>query len=83
MRVLVIVVAMLVWASTAAAALPPPGYHPTIVFQQAAPKSALKTCSAQARSRKAKTPKRLVPVACEQPPKANMTDLGGSFWFLP
>jgi hypothetical protein len=84
MRVLALVAAMLVWASTAAAALPPPGYHPTLGFQRSAAKSTLKTCTADgAHSRRAKTQKRLVTTACEQPPKANVKDLGGTFWFSP
>jgi len=83
MRVLAVVAAMLVWASTAVAALPPPGYHPAFTFQRTAAKSTLKTCSAGSHTRRAKTQKRLVTTACEQPPRANVKDLGGSFWFSP
>jgi hypothetical protein len=86
MRVLAALAAlavMLVWASTAAAALPPPGYHPAFVFQRTAVKSTLKTCTAGAHNQKVKTQKRLVTTACEQPPRANVKDLGGTFWFSP
>jgi hypothetical protein len=83
MRLLAVVTVMLVWASTAAAILPPPGYHPTVALQRTATKSTLKTCTAGADSRRAKTQKRLVTTACEQPPKANVKDLGGTFWFSP
>jgi hypothetical protein len=84
MRILAALAVMLVWASTAAAALPPPGYHPAFVFQRTAVKSTtLKTCTAGAHTRKGKTQKRLVTTACEQPPKANVKDLGGTFWYSP
>jgi hypothetical protein len=84
MRVLAIAAAALVWASTAAAALPPPGYHPTVTFTSTNGKSAtLKTCTSNAGTQKLKTRKRLVTTACEQPPKANVKDLGGFFWFTP
>jgi hypothetical protein len=85
MRLLAALAVTLVSASTAAAALPPPGYHPAFVFQRTAVKSteALKTCTAGAHTRKAKTQKRLVTTACEQPPKANVKDLGGTFWYSP
>jgi hypothetical protein len=83
MRVFAVAVAMLVWASSAAAVLPPPGYHPSMALQRTAAKSTLKTCTAGSHTRKAKTEKRLVTTACEQPPRANVKDLGGSFWFSP
>jgi hypothetical protein len=83
MRVLAVAVLFLVWASTAVAALPPPGYHPTVTLQRTATRSTLKTCTANNSTHKTKSQKRLVTTACEQPPKANVKDLGGTFWFSP
>jgi hypothetical protein len=83
MRVLAVVIVALVLASTAAAALPPPGYQPTLKLTRANEASSLTTCSANKHGRKSRTEKRLVPVACEQPPRSKVTGLGGSFWFSP
>jgi hypothetical protein len=83
MRMLAVAIAALVWASTAVAALPPPGYHPTLKLTRANETSSLTTCSANKHGRKSRTEKRLVPVACEQPPRSKVSDLGGSFWFRP
>jgi hypothetical protein len=83
MRILAVAVVMLVWASSAAAVLPPPGYHPVAALRRATANTALKTCTAGSHARRAKTQKRLVTTACEQPPKANVKDLGGSFWYSP
>jgi hypothetical protein len=82
MRMLAVVIVALVLASSAAAALPPPGYHPTLKLTRAN-ETSLTTCSANKHGRKSRTEKRLVPVACEQPPRSKVTDLGGSFWFSP
>jgi hypothetical protein len=82
MRVLLATVLVaLASAATASAALPPPGYHPSFPRERAGSKSSLSTCTVNQRGERIRSRKRFVPVACEQPPRSKVLDLGGSFWF--
>jgi hypothetical protein len=67
------VVLALAVPTAAVAAIPPPvTVIPVIHLERAKAKTALTTCTADLRTRQKKSKRRLVPVACEQPPRSNL-----------
>ena len=71
--VLATAAAALAVPTAAVAAIPPPlTTVPVIHLERGKATSVLTTCTADMRTRQKKSKRRLVPVACEQPPRSNM-----------
>jgi hypothetical protein len=66
------VVALAVPAAAEAAIPPPLTTVPVIHLERGKAKQTLTTCTADLRTRTGKSKRRLVPVACEQPPRSNL-----------
>jgi len=72
--VLATAVAALAVPTAAVAAIPPPLTSVPVIHLERGgkAKSVLTTCTADMRTRQKKSKRRLVPVACEQPPRSNL-----------
>jgi hypothetical protein len=75
---LAIAVAALLWASAAAAATSPlpPKSWPVIQLDRSKTKDGQSSCTARSRDKIAGQRRKLLPVACEQPPRSKVRDAG-------
>jgi hypothetical protein len=82
MRALAAIAVALILAPAAAAAKPPLPLRPATfhIAQLTPPAKHLASCSAhsKANTKLGKTSRKVLPVACEQPPRVNLTGLSGS-----
>jgi hypothetical protein len=78
-RLLLVSALALVFASSAAAAwspFPPRNHLPIVQFEQVKTKEPQQSCTAHADAKVGGQKRRLLPVACEQPPRSKVRDAG-------